>query len=240
MVIPMQSGFHGVLAAALAALLLAGCGSAPRVPSGAAAPSMAVLPAPAVAPLAAVVDAPMVPMPNAEPAAPMAELAVPAAPDEARKPLPQTGIASWYGIPFHGRKTASGERFDMHAMTAAHPTLPLRSYVLVRHVGNQREVLLRVNDRGPFKWGRIIDLSRAAARWLGVDGIAQVEVWTIGADDPRVLALKAAPGRREAHHAPVREARTVALRARRAADEPTRRSSGSVSASAARRPSRSG
>ena len=66
------------------------------------------------------------------------------------------------------------------------------------------------------------------------------EVWTIGADDPRVLALKAAPGRREAHHAPVREARTVALRARRAADEPTRRSSGSVSASAARRPSRSG
>ena len=143
-------------------------------------------------------------------------------------------------MPFHGRKTASGQRFDMHAMTAAHPTLPLRSYVLVRHVGNQREVLLRVNDRGPFKWARIIDLSRAAARWLGVDGIAQVEVWTIGADDPRVLALKAAPGRREAHYAPVREARTVALRARRAADEPTRRSSGSVSASAARRPSRWG
>ena len=155
------------------------------------------------------------------------------------KPLPQVGIASWYGTPFHGRKTASGERYDMHAMTAAHPSLPLRSYVLVRHVGNQREVLLRVTDRGPFKWGRIIDLSRAAARWLGIDGIAQVEVWAIAAGDPRVLALKSvAPAqRREVHPVPARETRSVAVRARRAVDEPARRS---VSASEARRAVRSG
>lgn len=175
--------------------------------------------------------------PRIEAPAPEADASLPAVPVEP-KPLPQVGIASWYGVPFHGRKTASGERYDMHAMTAAHPTLPLRSYVLVRHVGNQREVLLRVNDRGPFKWGRIIDLSRAAARWLGVDGIARVEVWTVGADDPRVLALKAAPApRREARQAPLREARTVEVRIRRTPDEPARRS---VSASAARRSVRSG
>ena len=235
MVNPTRSGFHGAIAAALAALLLAGCSVVPRAPwddmaqaASASAPD-ALLPTPSLEPAPSQV-------PGVEVPAPPADAAVPAAAVEP-KPLPQVGIASWYGVPFHGRKTASGERYDMHAMTAAHPTLPLRSYVLVRHVGNQREVLLRVNDRGPFKWGRIIDLSRAAARWLGVDGIAKVEVWTVGADDPRVLALKSAPPRREARQAPLRETKTVAVRIRRAADEPARRS---VSASAARRSVRSG
>jgi rare lipoprotein A len=88
----------------------------------------------------------------------------------------QTGIASWYGRPFHGRRTASGEVYDMNAMTAAHKTMPLPSYAVVYNPANQREIVVRVNDRGPFKKGRIIDLSRAAARKLGIAGIATVQV----------------------------------------------------------------
>jgi rare lipoprotein A len=88
----------------------------------------------------------------------------------------QSGIASWYGRPFHGRRTASGEVYDMNAMTAAHKTMPLPSFAIVRNPANQREVVVRVNDRGPFKKGRIIDLSRAAARKLGIAGIANVQV----------------------------------------------------------------
>ncbi|TFZ07242.1 septal ring lytic transglycosylase RlpA family protein [Ramlibacter henchirensis] len=80
----------------------------------------------------------------------------------------QRGIASWYGLPFHGRRTASGERFDMTAMTAAHPTLPFGTHVKVRSLENGREVTVRINDRGPFTKGRIIDLSHAAARAIGL------------------------------------------------------------------------
>lgn len=80
----------------------------------------------------------------------------------------QAGVASWYGEMFHGRKTANGEIYDMNALTAAHPTLPLPSYVKVTHLGNGRSLILRVNDRGPFKRNRIIDLSRRAAQLLGV------------------------------------------------------------------------
>jgi rare lipoprotein A len=75
----------------------------------------------------------------------------------------QTGRASWYGRRFHGNSTSSGESYDMHAMTAAHPTLPIPSYVRVTHLGNGRSVVVRVNDRGPFHAERIIDLSYAAA-----------------------------------------------------------------------------
>ena len=78
------------------------------------------------------------------------------------------GKLSWYGRRFHGRRTASGERFDMHALTAAHPTLPFGTRVKVRHLGSGREVEVRINDRGPHVRGRIIDLSRAAAMALGV------------------------------------------------------------------------
>lgn len=80
----------------------------------------------------------------------------------------QEGRASWYGKKYHGRKTSNGEIYDMYKMTAAHPTLPLPSYVRVTNVVNQRSVIVRVNDRGPFIGNRIIDLSYVAARKLGV------------------------------------------------------------------------
>jgi rare lipoprotein A len=94
----------------------------------------------------------------------------------------QSGIASWYGPDFHGKTTSNGERYDMHAMTAAHKTLPLGVYVKVQNKENGRETVVRVNDRGPFVKGRIIDLSYAAARKLGVDlrGTAQVRVEALG------------------------------------------------------------
>ena len=79
----------------------------------------------------------------------------------------ETGLASWYGVPFHGRLTASGERYDMEAMTAAHKTLPFGARVLVRCVDTGLSVEVRINDRGPFVAGRIIDLSAAAGRALG-------------------------------------------------------------------------
>jgi rare lipoprotein A len=76
------------------------------------------------------------------------------------------GRASWYGEPHHGRKTASGETFDMHRLTAAHLTLPLGTRLLVTNVANGRSVVVRVNDRGPYRRDRILDLSYAAARAL--------------------------------------------------------------------------
>lgn len=90
----------------------------------------------------------------------------------------QRGIASWYGRRFHGQKTASGETYDMYAMTAAHPTLPIPSYVRVTHVASGRSVVVRVNDRGPFHAARVIDLSYAAAAKLGFvqAGSAEVQV----------------------------------------------------------------
>ncbi|WP_420428587.1 septal ring lytic transglycosylase RlpA family protein [Algiphilus sp.] len=90
----------------------------------------------------------------------------------------ERGGASWYGKKFHGRRTSSGEPYDMYAMTAAHKTLPLPSFVRVTHLGNGRSAVVRVNDRGPFHEGRIIDLSYAAAARLDIisDGHAEVEV----------------------------------------------------------------
>jgi len=94
----------------------------------------------------------------------------------------QTGIASWYGKDFHGKRTSNGEIYDMHAMTAAHKTLPLGVFVKVRNTSNGREAIVRVNDRGPFVKGRIIDLSNAAAKKLGVDivGTAPVRIEALG------------------------------------------------------------
>ena len=90
----------------------------------------------------------------------------------------EKGVASWYGKMFHGRKTSSGDPYDMYAMTAAHPTLPIPSYVRVTNLANGRSAVVRVNDRGPFHPGRIIDLSYAAAYKLGYtdQGHARVEV----------------------------------------------------------------
>ncbi len=94
----------------------------------------------------------------------------------------ETGIASWYGTEFHGRATANGERFDMNLFSAAHPTLPMPSHARVTNLNNGSSIVVRINDRGPFASGRIIDLSRAAARELGFEqaGTAPVRVQTLG------------------------------------------------------------
>ena len=98
-------------------------------------------------------------------------------PMEASSSYRDSGLASWYGRKFHGASTSSGEPYDMYAMTAAHPTLPIPSYVRVRNPANGREVIVRVNDRGPFHDGRIIDLSYTAAFKLDLlRGVAPVEV----------------------------------------------------------------
>jgi rare lipoprotein A len=92
------------------------------------------------------------------------------------QPFRERGLASWYGKRFHGQKTSSGERYDMYAMTAAHKTLPIPSYARVTRVGTGRSVIVRINDRGPFHAGRVIDLSYAAAYRLGLIGVGSAEV----------------------------------------------------------------
>ncbi|WP_319408411.1 septal ring lytic transglycosylase RlpA family protein [uncultured Desulfosarcina sp.] len=104
------------------------------------------------------------------------------------KPMPhardfsQQGIASWYGKKFHGRKTSSGEVYNMYAMTAAHKTLPLGTWVRVRRLDNGKQINVRVNDRGPFVHGRIIDLSYTAAKEMDIvgPGTARVEIVALG------------------------------------------------------------
>ena len=107
-------------------------------------------------------------------------------------------MASWYGTKFHGRRTASGELFSMYGLTAAHRTLPIPSYARVRHVKTGKSVIVRINDRGPFHGGRVIDLSYAAAVKLGMAsaGNAQVEVTRLTFDDIRrgVWDTDATPG----------------------------------------------
>jgi len=111
------------------------------------------------------------------------------------RPYVERGLASWYGKKFHGRRTASGEPYDMYAMTAAHPTLPIPSYVRVRNPANGREVIVRINDRGPFHSTRIIDLSYTAALKLGVlRGVAPVEVERITTEDIRTGAWQRGAG----------------------------------------------
>jgi rare lipoprotein A len=107
----------------------------------------------------------------------------------------ETGIASWYGPDFHGRSTANGETYDMNALTAAHRTLPMPSMVRVVNLDNGRSIALRINDRGPFARGRIIDLSRRAAQLLGFRyrGTARVRV-EIMADESRRQATLARRG----------------------------------------------
>jgi len=121
-------------------------------------------------------------------------------------PLAERGLASWYGRKFQGKRTASGEVYNMYAMTAAHKTMPIPSYARVRNPANGREVIVRVNDRGPFHPGRVIDLSYTAAMKLGVlDGVAPVEVeritfeqirtgsWRRDGDAAQVAAASPAP-----------------------------------------------
>ncbi len=110
---------------------------------------------------------------------------------EERFDLAETGRASWYGPGFHGRKTANGERFDQRAMTAAHRTLQLPAIIRVTNVGNGKRVVLRVNDRGPYHGGRILDVSEAGAEALGFKhlGTALVRVEVLEGPSRRVAGM---------------------------------------------------
>lgn len=107
-------------------------------------------------------------------------------PLKSNKGFRQKGIASWYGKKFHGKRTSSGEPYDMYKMTAAHTVLPIPSYAKVKNLENGRSVIVRVNDRGPFKHNRVMDLSYAAALKLDVvrSGTGRVEIISIGENIP--------------------------------------------------------
>jgi rare lipoprotein A len=129
------------------------------------------------------------------------------------KPVPiERGMASWYGPGFHGRPTASGERYDMNAMTAAHQTLPFGTVVEVRNVSNGLVTRVKINDRGPFKGRRVLDLSRAAAAQLDMlgPGTALVEIVAVGLEPIGGFTFTVQLG---AFHDPAL-AETVAARAR--------------------------
>ncbi len=103
----------------------------------------------------------------------------------------QTGTASWYGPNFHGKKTANGETFDMYEMTAAHRTLQMPSIARVTNLENGRSVVVRINDRGPYSKGRVLDLSKKAAQELGFigNGTTQVKIQVLGPESRQVAAL---------------------------------------------------
>jgi len=130
-------------------------------------------------------------------------------PDTSGRPYRVQGRASWYGRKFHGKPTSNGERYDMYGMTAAHPTLPIPSYVRVTRVSTGKTVVLRVNDRGPFLGGRVIDLSYVAAHKLGViaPGSAEVIVERIMPDEirgwrPQTIAASPTPPPTAPHQTP--------------------------------------
>jgi rare lipoprotein A len=178
-----------LLAAALTlALWLAGCSTTPAtrtLPSGADGPPP---PGTEVPDLQQLPDAEpkLEPIRSGGPNKPYEVLGRSYVPMTGDEPLIERGLASWYGRKFHGRRTASGETYNMYAMTAAHKTMPIPSYARVRNPANGREVVVRVNDRGPFSSGRVIDLSYAAAVKLGVqNGVAPVELERITYEDIR-------------------------------------------------------
>jgi len=106
------------------------------------------------------------------------------------EPFNQRGVASWYGVKFHGQRTSSGEPYDMYKMTAAHPTLPIPSYVRITSVATGKSVVVRINDRGPFHASRIVDVSYTAALKLGLlgKGSHEVELERLFPEDPSRLA----------------------------------------------------
>jgi rare lipoprotein A len=158
--------FWRVALLGVSCIVATGCASVSRGPSGAAA------------------RAPATPAPST-PAPPTASPPAPARPSAAGV---QTGKASWYGDAHQGKKTANGELYDMHTLTAAHRTLPFGTRLRVTNVDNGRSVVVRVNDRGPFAPGRLIDVSRAAALELGVLGAGlfavRVEILEDAAAEP--------------------------------------------------------
>jgi rare lipoprotein A len=181
--------------AALVAIALGGCGTPAKRPSGYYLDDGPGRNPPAN--LDSVPDA----MPRAEPinrgtARPYVVMGRSYTPMTALAPYKARGIATWYGRRYHGKPTASGEPYDMYAMTAAHTTLPIPSYARVTNLKNGRTVVVRINDRGPFVDGRIIDLSYTAAHRIGVlaGGNAMVEVETILPDGAgRMVAAAPTP-----------------------------------------------
>ncbi len=137
----------------------------------------------------------------------------------------QSGLASWYGGQFHGRKTASGERFDSMDLTAAHKTLPFGTRVCVRSAVTGKSVVVRINDRGPFAPGRIIDLSKGAAQELGMLGlgIKPVELWQLESDEDECPArLSTASKKRSSKMAAGTSAKGAKVRAA-SASKPVRK-----------------
>ena len=187
--------------ALVVAAVLCGCASGPSRQATRTPPAEPrLLPADADGP-GANPPADLASLPDAEPRVEAIRVGGPNKPYQAlgREYVPATrdvavserGLASWYGRKFHGRRTASGEVYDMYAMTAAHPTLPIPSYARIRNPANGREVLVRVNDRGPFVAGRIVDLSYAAAFKLDLlRGVAPVELERITFDEIRTGAWR--------------------------------------------------
>lgn len=131
----------------------------------------------------------------------------------------RVGIASWYGPGFHGRRTANGETYNMHALTAAHPTLPLSTVVRVTNLANDRSITVRINDRGPYAGGRIIDLSHASAKALGfqAQGVARVRVSVLRAES---LHAKTGSADTDRDDAPSRAEATTSQRRPRRAQRP--------------------
>jgi rare lipoprotein A len=157
----------------LGAAVLVGCAAplstpVPQPVSPAPPPLVYAPPAAPQAPLQPIAPAP------SDTSAPLGDQTQ--APLVADVPWTQRGLASWYGKRFNGRRTASGERFNAGGFTAAHRTLPIPSYVRVRRVDSGREVIVRINDRGPFHPGRVLDLSYAAANKLGIVALGNAEV----------------------------------------------------------------
>jgi len=123
-------------------------------------------------------------------APPAPQSSIPPTTQDERPQFMQVGLASWYGPGFHGNQTADGERFNMNALTAAHRTLPFNSYVRVTDLATGRSVVVRINDRGPYAVGRVIDLSARAARDLGItaDGTARVRIDQVDGRDAVVVS----------------------------------------------------
>jgi rare lipoprotein A len=191
--------------AALALLALVGCSTTPRGAAAGGRDGVGANPPPN---LAQVPDAEprLEPLRNGGPNKPYEVFGRTYTPLSGDAALNERGLASWYGRKFHGRPTSSGEPYDMYAMTAAHKTMPIPSYARVRNPANGREVIVRINDRGPFHEGRVIDLSYTAALKLGVlNAVTPVEVerisqsairtgaWRAGGD-ARAVAAAPAPG----------------------------------------------
>ncbi|MGZ8259421.1 MAG: septal ring lytic transglycosylase RlpA family protein [Caldimonas sp.] len=195
-----------VAAAAALAVVLSGCASAPgtlrqRVPSndsGAAATDGPGANPPADLASRADAEPRVEPIRSGGANKPYQVLGRSYVPETRDAPFRERGLASWYGRKFHGRKTASGEVYDMYAMTAAHPTLPIPSYARIRNPANGREVVVRINDRGPFVAGRIVDLSYTAALKLDLlRGVAPVELERLTFDDIRTGAWRGGATRRD-------------------------------------------